>query len=368
MIAGVLATLLALPIAGVPASAADNPPELVSVEVSSDRLDVSGGSADVVALVHLRDDEGLPDLIRSNSSDNHVVVLADRDGRLPEIPWIIWPEMRRVSGTPQDGVWRTDVVTVSPAWSGTYRVRQVVIWGDTMEPTVLPVQDGPTITLTGGERWYAAPVRTPIRIVTGDETYRPQARIINSVTGAPVGGARVAETSIWNDWTGHAFVTGPAPGTAADGTGLWTSPLTYQVTGELGERRQLVYARRGGRGYSQQGVGCYDVTVKMQASSSYPSGPIGAGQPLTVTGHVWPAPQIWGTGAPVWLQRDTGGGVWATVAAVEPRTNGRYTVTWTPPARGTYSLRVRVPGGGSAEPCRVQTVGTALAAGRVIVR
>jgi hypothetical protein len=365
MIAGVLAALLALPTGGVPARAADTPPELVSVEVSPDRLDVSGGSAGVVALVRLRDAEGLPDVIEPTIGDANTVVLADRDVRLPELPWIIWQRMQRVSGSPQDGVWRTDVATVSPAWSGTYRVSKVYVWGDTMEPDAPPVEDGPEITVTGGERWYAAAVRTPIRIVTGDETYRPQARIINAVTGRPVGGARVQETSIWNDWTFHPFVTGAAPGTAADGSGRWSSPRTYRVT-EMQEGRQLIYARRGSRGYSQQGAGCYDITVKMQASAAYPAGVRGAGEPLTVTGHIWPAPRIWGTGSPVWLQRETSGG-WATVAAVQPRDNGRYTVTWTPPGPGSYSLRVRVPGGGSAEPCRAQTVGTTLATQSVTV-
>lgn len=369
-----LAAALTFPAAGV-ALADDTPPELVSVDVSTPQVDVgnSYGMGQAVVSVHLRDAEGLPDTIQVECcTDNMSVASAIRDAELPEMPWIIWYTLGRSSGTRQDGVW-SGQVTVSPAWSGTYKVSAVQVDDDQNGQFSFPVPDGPTITVSGGERWMASTIRTPMRIVSGNETWRPQAQVRNTVTGAALGGARIAVYSRFQDWTSHAFTGGPGeqpPGTAANSAGIWTSPIAYTVRGGLGgDERTLVYGRRGTRGYSEQGAGCIDFTLKMQASATYSAATLGAGQPVTVTGNIWPAPSILESQTVVNLQRDLGGGNWQNVATANPRINGRYTIGWTPPAAGTYSLRARIPGRGDAAPCGgQQAIGTNLAATSLTVR
>jgi hypothetical protein len=136
------------------------------------------------------------------------------------------------------------------------------------------------------------------------------------------------------------------------------------------EDHGLIYGKRGTRGYSLQGLGCLDdFTVKMQASEEFAATTVGVAQPITVTGHVWPAPSILGTGAPMLLQRDLGGGNWQTIATAPPRFNGRYTISWAAPAAGAYSLRVRVPGTGTGAPCSgLQSIGSNLVGVPVTVR
>jgi hypothetical protein len=364
-----LAGVLALPTAAP--AAADTPPELVSVDITTPQVDVgnSYGQGQVWVAVHLRDAEGLPDTLRVECCpENNSIVVARRDVNYPEMPFLIWNTLHRGSGTRQDGVW-SGAVDVSPAWSGTFRVTDVQVDDDDNGQFPFPVTNGPTVTITGGERWVGETVRTPIRVVTGDEGWHPRVRVVNTVTGRPVGGARVQAVSQFSDWTNRAFLPpDPAPGTAADSTGLWTDPVEHVRGDYFPEQRLLVYARRGTRGFSQQGLGCPDFTVKMQASETFADTTVGVAEPITVTGNVWPAPSILGTGAPVWLQQNVGG-TWRTVASVPPRQNGRYTLQWAAPSPGAYSLRVRVPGTGSAASCTgLQSVGTALAAKTVTVR
>ncbi|MFG1609152.1 hypothetical protein [Actinoplanes sp. NPDC049265] len=365
-----LAGALALP-AAAPA-ADDTRPELVSVEITTPQVDVgnSYGDGQVMVAVHLRDAEGLPDTIHVECcTDNKTVVVAKGTGWYPEMPYITWTTLGRGSGTRQDGTWYGQV-TVSPAWSGTFQVTQVQIDDDQNGQFFFPVTNGPTVTVTGGERWVGETVRTPVKVVTGQEGWHPRVRVVNTVTGQPVGGARVQAKSIFDDWYDLAAVPpSPPPGTAADSTGLWTDP-TEHVRGDFfPEERLLVYARRGTRGYSQQGLGCPDFTAKIQASETFAGTTVGVAEPITVTGNVWPAPSILGAASAVWLQRDVGGGTWQTVASVPPRQNGRYTLQWAAPNAGRYSLRVRVPGSGSAASCTgLQSVGTALAATTVTVR
>lgn len=366
-----LAGVLTVPTAGFAAD--DTPPVLVSVEITTPQVDVgnSYGEGNVVVAVHLRDAEGLPDTIQGYNDElggDIYVVQANQDVAYPKMPFLGWTRLDRSSGTRQDGVWSGTAV-VSPAWGGTYTVRSITVDDDSNGQFPFPVTNGPTVTISGGERWTASNIRTPIKVVTGKETWRPQARVLNTVTGAPVGGARIQIVSIFGNSDTHAFIGPgqPAPGTSADSSGLWTSPVTYSVRDDR-EERDLIYGKRGARGYSMQGFACLDdLTVKLQASEEFPAA-FTAGQTAAVTGHVWPAPSILGGVSSVQLQRDLGGGNWQTLATVKPRGNGRYTLPWIPSAAGSYSLRIRVPGSGTGAPCSgLQSVGSNLAAVSVTV-
>ncbi len=369
-----LGASFALPAAALAAD--DTPPQLVSVQLLPSQADVGAtGTATVTVAVHLRDAEGLPDRLQvgATEGDDYTVVAAYRaDAVHPVMASLGWYDLNRVSGTPQDGVWQADT-TIAPAWTGTYTIHHVRVDDDVNGEFYFPVTNGATVTVSGGDRWSVDTVRTPIKVVTGKETWRPQARIRNVTTGAAVPGARVDVVGIFGrpDTVGFVGPTTP-PGTAADSTGLWTSSRAYSVANESSiEARTYAYGKRGSRGYTQQGYGCPEFTLKLQASESFSATTLGAGQPLTVTGNVWPAPAVLSPSADatLWLQQDLGGGNWQTVAVARQRNNGRYTLTWTPPAAGAYSLRVRAPGEGSAATCAwEQTVGTALVAVPVTVR
>jgi hypothetical protein len=364
-LAGMLFIAAAAGPAGAAARADDTPPEFVSVEVVTPAVNVGTGFGEVIVDVHFRDAEGLPDTMGPIAADNPEAVSAGRAVILPGAGAIGWRTLGRISGTRQDGVWRGSA-RLSPAWSGTYTINQVQADDASNGTFFFPVANGPSLTVTGGQSWFVTTIRTPMAVVTGNELWRPRARVTNAATGAPIGGARVLLTTVFEPWLDWAW-RGTAPGTAADAAGVWVSPTTQRFGDYRGEQRALTYGSRGSRGWSMQGVGCVDLTVKLQASATYSAAALRLGQQLVVTGNVWPAPSIFPVGTPIALQRDMGAAGWHNVASANPRSNGRYTLAWQPPTTGSYSLRVRWPGGGSTDQCKEQTVGTTLAATRLTV-
>jgi len=358
---GVIAVLAALTtvvmLPAVPAAAARQAdPEIVSIAVTP-QVDVSQGWGNVTVAVHVRHAVGLPDTMHPANSDNPNVVTASRGRSYPAAGYIGWTSLERVSGTATDGVWQS-TVRLSPAWSGSYPVTQVQLTDVQDDVFYLPVTNGPAVTVTGGEVWSVVSVRNPIKIVTGEERWRPQAQVTNTVTGRPVGGARVRPGSIFDNLPSLSWL-GTTPGNAADAAGLWTSPVTYGVNDRL-EGLNYAYGGRGNRGWSMQGIGCDDITVKLQASSAYSDTTLVGDQPLVVTGNVWPAPSVGpGGGGPINLQRNLGSAGWQTLTTAYARSNGRYTLNWYPVQPGTYELRVRLPGNGG-QPCTTGTVGTTL--------
>lgn len=331
-VAVVATALLAL----VPApNRAAAPAEVVSVTVTPSPVDTTTGFADLRIDVHLRDPDGRPAELTGDAVV-HAVAMSGTGLRPGQIDWT-----RLVNpGDTTDGVW-TGIVRVAPGNAGTYAIDEVL--GE-------PQWRFDPFTVAG-DRWPISTVRTPLRVVTGAEKWFPRARVR--------AGARV---QLGLD---RAQVT-TAPGTPSDASGVWTSPVAVP----LADRRATLgaYGGRGSRGWSLQGATCADLTVQLQASATYPAAPITAGRPLTVTGNVWPAPSILpAEGGPLLLQRETAAG-WTTVTTAAPRATGRYTLTWQPPAPGTYTMRVRLPGGGSPLECREQSTGTTLAATTVRVR
>lgn len=362
LVAAALATVV-LPATAASATARAAEPEIVSIQLTP-QVDVSQGWGDATVAVHVRHAVGLPDAMFPTSSDNTQMVTAGAGRSFPRAGMIAWPRLDRVSGTATDGVWQA-TVRLSPAWNGGYPVTQVQITDLEGEAFYLPVTDGPVVTVSGGEIWSVVSVRNPIKIVTGTERWRPQAQVTNTVSGNAVGGARVRPGGIFDNFPAQSQVTGD-PGAAADAAGLWTSPVTYGVHDRL-EGLNYVYGGRGGRGWSLQGIGCDDITVKLQASSTYSDTTLTGDQPLEVTGNVWPAPAIFPTGAQVLLQHNLGAAGWQTLTTANVRHSGRYTLTWLPVQPGTYELRVRVPGNGGA-PCTTGTVGTTLPTTTVVAQ
>jgi hypothetical protein len=352
-IAAAVAAVLAAP---APALARADDPEIVSIAFTTPTIDVSTGWAVTTVSLHLRHPAGLSDRMQPASSDNHSMVGASGGDARSSIGVLDWTRLDRVSGTATDGVWR-GAVEVSPGWHGDYTVDRVQLIDLDNQAYYLVVDDGPTVTVTGGEAWRVTNVPEPIRVVTGDERWRPQAQVTNMVTGRPVGGARLRWTSIFGTVTMGARESA-VPGPAADAAGRWRSPVTYGID-DLMEHRLYAYGGRGSRGYSLQGIGCAPVTIRLQASATYSDTTLTGDQSLVVTGNVWPAPSIAGLGAQVLLQQ-AGAAGWQTVATAQPRANGRYTITWLPVRPGTYQVRIRVPGNGSPL-CAPGSTGTTLA-------
>jgi hypothetical protein len=340
-VTAVLAVAAVLP---APAAArADAPTELVSARAVEPVVDTAAGWAYPELEVHLRDPDGLPDSIGQNA--------ATATGGTAMFPGeLTWATLNRVSGTATDGIWR-GTVRVGPAWAGTYTVDQIVPVG--------AISNGPTFTVRG-DRWVVTAVRQTLKVVSGTEIWHPTARVADA-GGRPVGGARIDV----GGFTAY-LPAGSPPGTPAAADGVWTSPRPVPVAQST--QFLTAWGGRGSRGFSLQGVTCNDLTVKLQASATYPAGPVARGATVVVTGHVWPAPAILrGQGGRVQLQERTAAG-WHTVAAVDPRLTGRYTLNWTAAPTGTHVVRVRWPGAGVAAECRTYSLGTTLAAATVTVR
>lgn len=353
-----------------PASAARaDEPEVVSIAFAAPAIDVSTGWAVATVSVHLRHPAGLPDTMNPADSDNTSMVTAERIGNDrttvgPRLPFIGWPRLDRVSGTASDGVWRS-AVELSPGWHGDYRIIQVQVVDTDGLPYYLSVTDGPALSVTGGETWSLINVPPTLRVVTGRERWRPQARVVNTVTGRGVGGARIRPGSIFDQPAlASRLITAP-PG-VTDAAGLWTSPATYGVD-DLQEGRLYPYGARGSRGWSLQGIGCVAPVVQRQGSASYSDLSLVDDQPLVVTGNVWPAPSVASGSGIVRLERNLGAAGWQTLTAEYPRSTGRYTLTWYPTQPGAYEVRVRMPGG-SGSPCAAGSRGTTLSATPVTVR
>lgn len=344
-IIAILAALLVLP---APAAAhAEAPTEVVSVRIVNPVVDTTGGWAYPELEVHYRDPDGLPDRLGEP-------VATALGGTAKEPGELVFPRLDRVSGTATDGVWR-GTVRVSSAWAGTYTVNQMVPVGT--------VTNGPTVTVNADDRWVVSATRQTLRVVTGRELWRPQARITR-VDGSPVAGGRIVPGGFQ-----AALPATPAPGAPADANGVWTSPVRFAIADSWRDFLPA-FGGRGSRGWSLQGVTCADPTIKLQASSTYPATPVASGAALTVTGNVWPAPVILGPDLPtglLQLQRQSPAG-WVTVATATARDSGRYTLTWQSPPSGTHSMRVRWPGAGSPAECELHSIGTTLATSVVTVR
>lgn len=350
------------PPAAAAARAAD--PEIVSIDFVQPTIDVSNGWAVATASLHLRHPTGLEDTIYAFQQTTSVPVVVARRADAPGYEpgpvshWISWDTFHRVSGTATDGVWQSSL-ELSPAWHGEYQVFGVNIFSWSEDIT-----DGPALTVTGGETWAATSIPDPIRVVTGTERWRPRTRVTSTVTGLPVGGARIYQGSAG----GAQFLVRrtTTPGPAVDANGVWTAPTTVTVNQLDEEERWSLYlfGARGSRGWSLQGIGCLQPSIRLQASSAYADTTLVDDQALTVTGNVWPAPAITYTGAVVLLQRNLGPAGWQTVATARPRDNGRYTINWLPLQPGTHEMRVRVPGNGTPQ-CSPALLGTSLA-GRAV--
>ncbi|WP_156252246.1 hypothetical protein [Pseudactinotalea terrae] len=329
------------------------------------------GFGRLVVEVSLQSSESIPDEIFNGV---HNDVLSVQMERVDDAPWVTsserppqrlgWYALTRVSGTATDGVWRASI-TATPWHTGTWQVTQI----ETFAFDAIDVSDRGLVVELGdpaaGPQWVVQPVfGSPVKVVTGNEMWTPQARVTDRSDGTAV-------RAPWLPWRGgdpfnlpQSTLPSGTPLQQADATGYLALPAARVVgsEGELDRPVIHVYGRYGSRGYSWQAATTLFPYVKWQANSRFAV----SGRTVTVTGNAWPAPSVYdAANTTIYLQRLVSG-TWVTVATGHVRETGRYTMTWTGPA-GQVTLRVYKPGG-SANHGLDRSEGTKLASTTLVLR
>jgi len=354
-------------IAGV-ASVASAPPAAAAVTVGEvvvtpAAAGLENGFTRLVVDVSLQSTEPLEDVLsngHTGGGEEYTILLR----RVDDAPWLQdaesadestgWTTLTRVSGSATDGVWR-GTTTAVPGHTGVWLV---TTFGTVTTEAVDLSDRGITVTIgdpEAGPPWVVRPVfGTPITIVTGQETWRPQARVTDRADGSPI-------SAVWTSWAPSGS-TLPQPwypaGSSfrqADAAGYIT--LTPEsVTPEDFPPNVQVYGRYGSRGYAWQGATILVPYVKWQANSRFTV----SARTVTVTGNAWPAPSVHAAANRNIHLQQLVNGTWVTVATGTVRDTGRYTMTWTGPA-GHVTLRVYKPGGAFVPGGITRSEGTKLA-------
>lgn len=365
-------------LAPVPSAVADPVPgntTVVSVTVVTQPAPVEGGFADLVVRLQLTDPEGLSDVVRGGRAavrGREPVFTAEmtRDDFPVARPWATLADTNlarrvaimtatRVSGTSTSGVWEARA-RLSSAFIGTWTgyPRSVADVNDDAAPRGYLIGARATsFTIGSPEQRPWKVVSAPVRVVTGEELWTPQMTVVDRVTGRPVPGAFLDFAHGRREDDIRPAVRTDVPAIRADASGSWTgTPEKLTRTDRVVE----VWAGRGSRGLSLETVGCFSPTVKWQANQRVST----SGRVVTTSGNVWPAPSVLRVGDGIRMEYLVGR-TWRHAAVGTVRSNGRYTMTWTPPAAGTYSVRVVKPG--SVSICSA-TAGTTLPGVAVTVR
>lgn len=366
--------LALLPGAGA-ATAADGTMTVVDVVVTPSADGLEDGFATLTVDVTLESTVPLDDVLAWEMDDRFAVMAEPvtssrswvRDGEVvPDV--VLWESVTRVSGTPQDGVWRGTTM-VSDIHSGSWVVTRVRDYGTSAFFDLVDVSGlgaGVDLGPDGGPPWTVLPApAAAVKVVTGAETWVPRARVTDRATGAGVAAA-------WLDYPFYAEpVISPAvrlpvgavlPRADAQGyLGLTGRPVT-STDGEDSRSAIHVYGGRGSRGYSWEAATVLWPHVKWQANERFAV----SGGTVTASGNAWPAPAVYPAVNPAIHLQQLVGRTWRTVATARVRDSGRYTIVWPAPTPGVQWVRVYKPGGVStAGPYRT-SAGTVLAAVSVV--
>ena len=252
--------------------------------------------------------------------------------------------------------------------TGAVTVDRATVTDSTEETTTLPFPSPISVdvpTNAASAPWVFA-ANGSVRVVTGDERWRPSVRLTTR-GGAPVAGARVyAEGVPFQDVVPQQYVlvypagtAQPTPSafpylTASDG--VLTLPAAYPLSRNPAMAAVAAWGSSS-RYHTLMAEGFPPLVVKWQAKASFSAG---AGDVVTMSGNAWPAPSIYRAANPtVHLQRLVGR-TWRTEASGSVRANGRYTVVWDAPDAAGYWVRAYKPGGIDANGQSAGTVGPAV--------
>jgi hypothetical protein len=322
--------LAAIPllVAGAPMSAAPidtSPPVLHSISYSQSDVTVSGlQTVNVTVSVHLTDDSG-------------VTEFTDMDGQwYPHVYFVdsgvsnTTVNLRRATGTPQDGVW-TGVAVVTSAWKNGAVQPSRLAASDigeanrlVVDPRTLP--DTPAITVHPSHHPTLAVTITPDPVlVPAKITMHVQAR--DADTGRPWAGLRLwagGVGSVTTDAFGRYQRSFPSLPLSVDAQ-------TAYLYGPVNSPQDQTVIAFGAAFVNYR----YVVSAK-PAAASWP-----ARTNLNVTGKLFPGTQR----KTLHLQRLVGT-TWTTVNSTATRSSAAFTVVATPP-RGTSKYRVYAPSDGS---------------------
>ncbi|MFG1819216.1 hypothetical protein ACGFIF_36020 [Kribbella sp. NPDC049174] len=330
----VMAALLAAPLVGlllggVPAAQADPDPNLTITAVTLEKtaIAVSGlNTAPIKATV-----KGGYDSTEPGDENLALNVVLERTGGTGPLKTIFSTDLKRLSGTLQNGVWSGTLNATSTA-NGTFKVTGVVtgpygapIGGTPYDATPF---DGPPLAVTGTHLPKVTASVSP-KVVPFGSPYSIRWAIIDTATGKPHGSRIRAllgvDVPCAEDSGGGESVRTDTNGTvtksykAVDADALNCLRLTgapYDIGGQW-----LFVARPG----------------IVSATPSKTSAPVGTIVP--VNGSVAGAPY----NCKVWLQRLYGATQWRSVGSGAVRQSGRFTVNAQPAYKGLIPYRVYLP-------------------------
>ena len=316
-VAGVVILMLAGSAVPVAAAAVDTePPRLVSMSLSEDRIIIGGLSVEQLTVsVRMTDNVGVAEYYDIGQGHVPYVRFNHRGHTLVNL--------RLTAGTPQDGVW-TGIAAVTSNWSGI--AKPDGLYATDSAVNVLSVDpatviDVPSVHVTS---WNHPELKLTISpaVITPPNGYTVTVQGYDRTTGRPWANLPVfADRAVRLDANGRYRYTVPGGEIQVDATAV-------EVVGEriAGQPQTLISAAYAWPRYR------YVVSAAPAATS------VPAGTDVAVNGHLYPAR----AGKEVRLQR-LSGTEWRTVNTGVTRSSSRFTITATPP-RGTWSYRVYAPG------------------------
>ncbi|MEV0291296.1 hypothetical protein AB0H36_44815 [Kribbella sp. NPDC050820] len=261
--------------------------------------------------------------------DMTLYVVLERTGGTGPLRYMFSTDLKRISGTTQNGVWQGPLNVPSTA-NGTFKVTGVyaIPFGyvppGPLDPTPFA---GPTVTVAGYHLPKITASVTPKAVPFGSP-YSIRWAVIDSATGKPYGTRIPVLLGVDNECA--EYVGGVVART--DTNGLVTR--SYQA----GWADALNCLRLSGKPFDISGLGLFVARPGIvSAVPSKTSAPVGTIVP--VNGSVLGPP----TGCLVVLQRLYGATQWRGVSSGSVRQSGRFTVTAQPAYRGLIPYRVYFP-------------------------
>jgi hypothetical protein len=321
------APLVGLLLAAMPSAQAEPNPRLTITDVTLNKTAVAVSGLNTVPIgVTVKGGYDSTELGVEGPTLN---VVLERTAGTGPLTTIASTDLKRVSGTKQDGVWSGPLNAVSTA-NGTYKVTSVTTdpyWepehGMSWDPTPF---DGPSITVSGYHLPKVTASVSP-KVVPFGSPYSIRWVVTDSATGKPYGSRIPVLLGIDNQCLENAG----GFRLRTDTNGVVTKSYTAADEG-------VKCLRLEGKPYDIGGLGVVVARPGIvSATPSKTSAPVGTIVP--VNGSVAGAPHT----CKVWLQRLYGASQWRSVSSGSVRASGRFTVNAQPAYKGLIPYRVYFP-------------------------
>lgn len=324
------ASVVGVSLVGAPSVQAAPDPKLKVTNVTISRTAVAVSGLNTVP-VQIRVTGGY-DSTDPADQDLPLLVFLERTGGSGPLRDLISTDLKRVSGTLQNGVWAGPANVPSTA-NGTFKVTGVTsgsffslqFSGAGPDPTPFA---GPTLSVAGFHLPKLGATVNP-RVVPFGSRFSITWSVIDAQTGKPYG-TRLAVVLASED---GCLEGSPGPNISLTSTaGL----LTKTYSAATADLFQCLRIRSNPLDIASLGL----YLKRPGIVSAVPSKTAArVGTIVPVNGNVLGAPQA----CPVHLQRLRGATQWRTVSSAAVRASGRYTVTAQPPYKGLIPYRVWFP-------------------------